>query len=597
MLIKIMKANNSKFTLLHLIDTAQKVVITGCENSYLALEMLDLNIFEQLKSIIATRHSGSSYDRERQDLLMLVYYCCRDNIVDFRFEICRFLEEFAQLIKPAFLNDLHNRCRPILFKLMDLALIAHIPKLGDDKDQMEYIHNKTNWYKTLKLYDEMLLDELKPSKFGIREKTPPKISSIMCEFAARFCFYTYWNDDIFQEQESKDSDEQAPSKRIKLTNKLQTIIERIKPPIDRPGIYNWKWLAVLCELIGNYPQTLQNDDIADILVLLSECQPFIDFKEQIYSFTKCCSILLQHEEKFKATANILVFNRCQVLWSKISDEAARCCSNSNKNLIESHILLQLLIYHHKYSSPAFIESVVKIFTSNSTIKCDTTLNTLIVLLKSFNLDSLQNGKEYAKEILRFAFQKITLAVLKKVIAGNDKPTYPVLANLAILCSLLKTDVINSYKNVKIDPYEFYNKIIDLEEQKSYKAEIESIINLMQLKMRGKLIIENENFLKKPEKVVPENILEVPTELKCIVDEEIFCELMKLTELGEKVVNADSTVMEIKDYLKDVMSNNELMMNLLSELLKLEATNQKKMENLFITKRIMLYMQVSLILLQ
>ncbi|KAL7034827.1 hypothetical protein ACKWTF_008120 [Chironomus riparius] len=589
MLIKIMKANSPKFTFLLLVECAQKVTIAGCENSYLALEMINLNVFEQLKNIIASRNSGTNYVKERQELIVLLYYCCRDNIVDFRFEICRFLEEFTFHINTAFLSDKHDRYRPFLFKLMDLALIAHIPMLGNDKDQMEYIHDKKNWFNTIKQYEYLLLEDLKPMGMAYREKIPPKVSSITCEFAARFCFYAYWNDEIFKDHETEDSGEHVP-KRMKLTNKLQTIIERIKPSVERPGIYNWKWLAVLCELIENYPQTLQNDDIAEIIILLSECQPMIDFKEQIYSFTKCCSILLQHEEGFKNTANKLVYSRCQTLWSKISDEAARCCSNSNKNLIESHKLLQLLIYHHKYSSPAFIESVIKIFTSNSTIKCDTTLDTLIVLLKSFNLDSLQNGKEYAKEILRFAFEKITLAVLKKVIAGNDKPSYPVLAHLAILCSLLKTDVMNYYKNMKIDASDFYGKIIDMVEQKNYKTEVESIINLMQLKMRGKLIIENENFLKHTEKLTAENNLEVPTELKCMVDEEIFCELMKLTELGEKIITENSTVIEIKDYLRDVMSSNELMMNLLSELLKMEATNQKKMENLFITKRILLYMQ-------
>ena len=588
-----MKSNDQKYKFLFLTECAQKVAIAGCENSYLALEMINLKVFDHIKSIISSRNTGSNFVRERQELLVLLYYCCRDNIVDFRFEICRMLEDFTGDIQSAFLSDTHDRYRPVLFKLMDLTLIAHIPILGNDKDKMEYIHDKKNWYTTLKNYEYMLMEDLKPMRAAYREKTPPKVSSITCEFAARFCFYVYWNDEIFQEQMSEDSGEQIP-KRIKLTNKLQTIIERIKPASEQTGIFNWKWLAVLSELIANYPETLQNDDIADIINLLSECQPLIEFKEQIYSFTKCCSILLQHEENFKNTANKFVYNRCQVLWYKIADEAARCCSNSNKNLIESHKLLQLLIYHHKYSSSTFIETVIKIFTSHSTIKCDTTLNTLIVLLKSFNLDLLQNGKEHAKEILNFAFEKITLAVLKKVIAGNDKPSYSVLANLAILCSLLKTDVINYFKNIVIDPPEFYNNIIDLEEQKNYKAEIESIINRMQLKMRGKLIIENESFLKQPENLKSENVLEVPTELKCMIDEDIFCELMKLTELGEKIITEESSVMEIKDYLKDIMSSNELMMNLLSELLKMEATNQKKMDSLFITKRILLYMQVRIL---
>lgn len=593
MILKLLKIDNPKFKFLFLVECAQKVVIAGCEYSFLASEIINLKVFDKIKTILSSRTSING-TKERQELLVLTYLCCRDIAVDFRFELCRFLEEITDYLSSAFYNDTHDRYRPCLFKLMDLALVTHNPNLGKgDQKKMEYIFDKKKWYASLRTYEQLLLEELKPIKTYYREKLPPKVNNITNEFAARFCTYAYWDDAIWQNDREEEEEENNPqsSKRIKRTNKLQSVIEYIKAPPENPINFNWKWLIVMCELISNYPDALSTDDIGDIIPLLSECQPLIEFKEQIYAFTKCCTILLEREEAFKMKGNKIVYENCQKLWTKIADEALRCCSNSNKNLIESHKLLQLLIYHrHKFLPSSFIEGVIKIFVSNTTIKCDTTLSTLIILLKNYNLDSLANGKEYTKQILQFAFEKITPAVLKKVIAGNEKPSYEILAKIAVLCSLLKTDVINYYKNEKINSAYFHNKIIDLSEQQKYKEYIESVQHLMQLKTREKLIIECEDFAELQKNNEIEYGQEAPLELKCIIDEGIFHELMKLTELTEKIISEQSSVMEIKDYLKDLMANNELMMNLLSELLYMESTNQEKIANLFVTKRIVLNTQ-------
>lgn len=585
-----LKLEDPKFKFLFLVDCAQKVVRAGCDYSYLACEIVKLKVFDNIKLILSNRTSNNSV-KEKQEVLMLTYYCCRDIATDYRFELCKFLEDITVYINSAFMNDNHEKYRPFLFQLMNLALVVHNPNFGisGDNSHMEFVHDRKKWHTSLRNYEMMLLEELKLIKTVYRERQPPKVNCFTSEFAARFCYYVYWNDEIWNENIGMEDDVQNP-KRKKLTNKLQTIIERIRPQEDSSTNFNWKWFIVLCELISYYPASVQNDDYIEILKIMSECQHLIEFKEQVYAFTKICSVLLQREGEFKSTANTIIFTHCQNLWMKISDEAARSCSNSNKNIIESHKLLQLLIYHHKYSANTFIESVIKIFTSKSIIKCDMTLQTLIVILKSFNMDSLVNGKSLVKELLEFGFEKITLATLKKVIAGYEKPSYKTLAHFAIICCLLKTDVINYYKKRKVSSASFYDNIIDLEEQREYRAYVESIVENMLLKTRGKLIIECDEFSSFQEGTTKDSNSEALIELKCMIDEDIFKELMRLTELQEKLIDQNSSVLEIKDHLKDVMTNNELMLNLLSELLSMESTNQKRMENLFITKRIVLNVQ-------
>lgn len=82
----------------------------------------------------------------------------------------------------------------------------------------------------------------------------------------------------------------------------------------------------------------------------------------------------------------------------------------------------------------------------------------------------------------------------------------------------------------------------------------------------------------------------PTELKCILDQQLFELLMNLTEPRTRSIDDHNTLGEIRDYISDVLDNNELMMHLASTLLRYHALNEEKFNSSFIVKRIVFHIQ-------
>lgn len=95
---------------------------------------------------------------------------------------------------------------------------------------------------------------------------------------------------------------------------------------------------------------MQDEDFQPLLKILEFCQPLIEHESQIYSFAKCCFVLLSRDKKFSTTANFIVVKLCQEMWHKIVDGALRVCTTNNKNSVENHILLQILMHFQKFPS-------------------------------------------------------------------------------------------------------------------------------------------------------------------------------------------------------------------------------------------------------
>lgn len=191
-------------------------------------------------------------------------------------------------------------------------------------------------------------------------------------------------------------------------------------------------MIVISEIVHNYPPALEDQDFQPLLQMLSFCQPTIGNAFHVYAFTKCCYVLLQRDIEFNSRANIIIVNLCRDLWHKIADAASRVCTSTNNFSIENHILLQVLIHYQKFPSSSFIEDVIKIFLTQSTIKCDATLQTLITILKKFNLDVLPSEKELPQKILNYVFEKLSLTDFKKLMttSGTEKPSSRVLFKMA-----------------------------------------------------------------------------------------------------------------------------------------------------------------------
>lgn len=586
-LFKLMRSQRHVIPFYDTVVCTKLLVELGCRFSHLSTDVH--NYFDNLAKLLMKR----TEEREKLELLMLAYHCCRNSLSDYRFKVSRFTEAIGQHIHGVFKVELNEEAKITLFKLMDLALLVHSPNLASDGKLHKFVADEAEWNLHLRnfVYIAELELKLPPKTKHPNSGREPEVNHIFAQFAARLFFLTKWDETIQPEDEN---DEPSSSKRVKRTQKLQSLMDYAQSSAD-PSEFNWKWLTIISEMIYNYPAALTNEDYQPLLQMLSHCQPTIEYDFQIYAFAKCCFVLLQRDESFTATTNAIVANLCRDLWHKIADGAARVCASNSKNPIKSHVLLQLLIHHHKYSSPSFIEDVIKIFLSMSIIKCDTTLQTLVTILTSFNLDSLANGKELAAKILAYTLEKTKLLDLMKNLkntSAGGKPSVRVLAQVAVTSCLSKTDLVNYCKHSKLDGEKLFDQNWKLDQQAEYRKEVAEIIHQILLKSTERLLIEDEDFLKgSQDDLIEDKKMSVfPPEIKCIIDEVVYDKLPGVTEFKGKLVDQDSDIDLIKDYLKSVMKNNEFMMNLANCFLEFEAFNEEDFRSSFILKKIDFHMQ-------
>lgn len=584
-LFGLIKSKRHNITFNDIVSCTSSAIEIGCSFSSLSTSIAPH--LQQLTVLLEKR----TQDREKLELLILAYHCCRNIAADFRFEVCRFTESAAKHIHKVFNIDLNEDAKESLFKLMDLSIIAHYPNLADGRGLLEYVHDASVWNKGLRNYSHIVGIEMKQqSKSKYRSFNNDDVNQVFVQFAARLSYLVRWDNSIWLEIESE---EETSSKRVRRTDKLQSLME-LAQPTENPAEFNWKWLAVIAEVIYNYPSALENEDFRPLLQMLSKCQTSGELEYQIYAFAKCCFVLLERDESFIKNTNSIIANLCSELWHNIADVALRVCATTNKTLIKNHALLQILIHHHKYPSNSFIEDVIKIFLSKSTIKVEATLQTLVSLLTSFNLDLLHNGKELTTKLLAYVFEKTSLADFKQIIAtsGFEKPSARILAQIGAICCLSKTDVVNFSKNRKLDGKELFEKNFQRELQKSYLKEVGEMTQLILLKCYDRLLIQDDDFnqiLNKTSSDIKK--IEFPLEIKCIIDSAMYDDvILKVTEFKTKVIDDSSNVEGIKDYLKLVLENNELMMSLADSFISFEAFNEEKFTGSFAAKKIDFHMQ-------
>lgn len=490
-IIKLMKSSRHNLKFIDLSHCLYDLLVIGFSHSYLQSELMNIKILAYIDVILTKRTN----DQEQFEVLAIAYQCCKNMIVEHRAEVCKFIEQTSESIVKFFRKtDVSDKLRIIRLKFMNIILIAHIPniKTQNVNRSPEMIANPRKWTSILKEFEHVVKTEMTMNVSKYREDHSIEINPIIVQCVSRFCRYFYWIENIEEEQIAED--QPSSSKRVRISNKMEMMLDNVLPSLKFKEAFNWKWLTVLAEMISDSKDLLDTVNIPKILKMLADCQPLVEYNYQVYAFTKCCYGLLQSN----VSSNSIIKNHIQNLWFKIADECLRVCSGNDKTSIEFHVLLQLLIRHEKYSNASFIESVLKMYATGTISRNDTTLKSLLITIKSFNLDSLTCGKELTSKALQFVFQKHTVAAaLKKLIApDNNKTSISVLCEVAICCCLHKSDVINFIKkNCNWNDLKLFEEVWDLKKQKSYKSEIEKLIHLINKQDLNILVLEDEDFLK------------------------------------------------------------------------------------------------------
>ena len=189
------------------------------------------------------------------------------------------------------------------------------------------------------------------------------------------------------------------------------------------------------------------------------------------------------------------------------------------------------------------------------------------------------------KILAYVFEKPTLAVLKAIIVGG-KASPSVLAKLGVMCTLSKTDVVNFKKsNDNFEKlFEHWKQI----NQTIYLHQMRELEKCILLKCNECLLIEDDDF-HILERIHLKDV-EIPIEIKCIVDQTAFESLKKLLDYHQKVISDEENSESIKDYLICLLENTEMLINLLEHYIQFEAINTEKLKSSFITKKISFNLQ-------
>lgn len=273
----------------------------GCSYSYLHSELMDLKIFAHLESIFQKRMT----EDEQIEILAIAYQVCKNMIVEHRENVCTFIDKSCEYLKRFFRkNDLSEKLRTVRIKFLDIILIAHFP-FDDDKCSYKSLEtsipNQQNWVSLMSECENFMKHELALSLSKYRDKHSTAVNQVLAQCAARFSYYYYWNND-FREISNED-DQPTCSKRARLSCKIDAMSEQIKPDQMSLDKFNWKWFTVFVEMIANHSKSLNSEDIPKVLKILNECQSSVEHNFQVYTFTKCCNVLLQSTDLLEISVN------------------------------------------------------------------------------------------------------------------------------------------------------------------------------------------------------------------------------------------------------------------------------------------------------
>jgi hypothetical protein len=254
----------------------------------------------------------------------------------------------------------------------------------------------------------------------------------------------------------------------------------------------------------------------------------------------------------------------------------------NKLHLENHSLLQLLINYKKCITPEFITSFIDSFESETILRTNTSLRTIIEILKNFNMESLKEKNLMIKKILNYVYQKPQQLSLKKIMLNDEKIESSVKGQVAILCILSKEDVmkfVECEKSTQLYLRDFYAEKHD----STYNEAMKNIETLLQLKCLDKFVVELV-----PVKANRVSESGLPHDLKCAIDENLFEHLRRVMDIDtviERPKNADSV-----HYIELILTNLCHYLHILDGMIRFESFNEEKFRSCILTKKVQYNMQ-------
>lgn len=243
------------------------------------------------------------------------------------------------------------------------------------------------------------------------------------------------------------------SKRRKQNDQIQGITDLIE---TKPGVFCWRWLAILAQLLDDHPESVNDEDYQPLLQLLFDFQGTIESPIQIATLRRIVHVLLVKAPEFE-TSQLVNMEFCDGIWQKIAQNALRISATNRPNLLENTKLLQTIVAY-KHLPAIIVQSIMETYLSIP--RTNQSISLIIAIFQHINVDSLDNSDRLRSDTLNW-LHTTSIAMELKNISSSDVIDMKLKAELSVLCLFSKVDAHN-FLQPRDSPSEHKTNMEDIE---------------------------------------------------------------------------------------------------------------------------------------
>lgn len=330
-------------------------------------------------------------------------------------------------------------------------------------------------------------------------------------------------------------------------------------------------MAILAELLLNNPSAIMAEDFQPLLSMLVDFQSNIQHSVQIKICIKIVKILLLKENVLKKDTTIISETFLNEQWCKMAELAFRNSATNSSTSLENLTLLKHLIDHKKMASTIFLETVINAVLTNSIKKSNSSIDLLISIFRSFNVDLFKNATEIRVGIINWLSPRIKASDLKSLLANDGHLALNLVGELYALCVLSKAEKFSIRE---------YNEIINSNEFSVYIKQLEYVLQCQT--MRKLIVVECSNEIK-TEKNMKEEQLPDSNSIQTTIIETYYTELEKALRPDDEFKMSDNP---FEDFVL-IANSLATYLHVLNTFLKYKSMDADKYTKSFLTKRILI----------
>lgn len=249
-----------------------------------------------------------------------------------------------------------------------------------------------------------------------------RLNPIFVEFAARAAALVFWDVEIG----TNDEGEQVQKKRKK-SMKLDSFVEHICLSADK---FSYRWVLVMCRSFQQQPFLLAEKDYPVLLKMLSDFVKSLQTTDEV----NCCLMLTEILLNLENVSKVTILPVHVDLWNNITLATFRLCASNNKVSDDCHSLLTLFVLNQKFKSNDFVTSYLQACLAGTIKKTNSSMQTVITMLLSFNINLIPQAKETIKSLISLLLISNAKQLSVLMAAADKKPSEQLVSVLLVICT-------------------------------------------------------------------------------------------------------------------------------------------------------------------